>query len=327
MSIIEVRNLTKSFDYFKKEPGLLGSVKSLFWRETLYKDAIRNINFNIEEGELVGFLGPNGAGKTTTLKILAGILLPSGGSARVLGYEPWKRDRTYQKQFSIVMGQKNQLWWDLPAIESFSLNREIYEIPAEAYKKKLAELVEIMDLKDLLQIQVRKLSLGERMKCELVAALLHEPRVLFLDEPTIGLDVVSQEKIRQFIETYNQVSRTTILLTSHYMRDVERLCKRVLVIAGGGIIYDGSLEDLVNRYVDHKIVTVQFRRPVPEGPIARFGEVVERDGLHMVIKIPKKEVPQRVQEILAGFPVEDLSVEEVKIEEVIQKIFESGRKS
>jgi ABC-2 type transport system ATP-binding protein len=322
MPIIEVKNLTKSFDYFNKEPGLIGSIKSLFWRETLYKYAVKDISFQIEEGELVGFLGPNGAGKTTTLKILAGILLPTGGSAKVLGFDPWKRDKRYQRQFSIVMGQKHQLWWDLPAIESFALNRDIYELDADEYKKNLNHLVELMGLKELLNVQVRKLSLGERMKCELVAALLHQPKVLFLDEPTIGLDVVSQEKIREFIEEFNQKNKTTIILTSHYMRDVERLCKRVLVINNGGIIYDGSLEELMNRYVDHKILTVQFLKAVPERDLMRFGQIVERNGLHVVLKTAKKEVPHAVQRMLTEFPVEDLTIEEVKVEEVIRGIFD-----
>lgn len=321
MAVIEVKRLTKSFDYFKKEPGLKGSIKSLFWRETFYKHAIQDVSFQIEKGELVGFLGPNGAGKTTTLKILAGILLPTSGTAKVLGFDPWKREKKYQKQFSIVMGQKNQLWWDLPATESFALNRDIYEIDPALYKKNLDHLVDLMGLKDLLDIQVRKLSLGERMKCELVAALLHQPGVLFLDEPTIGLDVVSQEKIRQFIEEYNHLEKTTIILTSHYMRDVERLCKRVLVINDGGIIYDGALEELMNRYVDHKVLKIEFHKQVSEDNLRRFGEIVERDGLRVVLKTKKKEIPHLVQRMLTEFEVDDLAIEEVQVEEVIRRIF------
>ncbi len=321
MSIIEVNKLSKSFDYFKKEPGLKGSFKSLFWRETLHKYAIQNVSFQIEEGELVGFLGPNGAGKTTTLKILAGILLPTSGSAKVLGFDPWKREKRYQKQFSIVMGQKNQLWWDLPASESFALNRDIYEIEPKTYKKNLNELVELMGLRELLDIPVRKLSLGERMKCELVAALLHQPGILFLDEPTIGLDVVSQEKIRQFVEEYNRFQKTTIILTSHYMRDIERLCKRVLVINDGGIIYDGALEELMNRYVDHKVLKIAFHKQVSEDNLRRFGEIVERDGLRVVLKTKKKEIPHLVQRMLTEFEVDDLAIEEVQVEEVIRRIF------
>src|SRR3989304_1900854 len=206
---IHVKELRKSFDYFRKEPGLAGPLKSLFWREKLYNEALKGISFDIAEGELVGFLGPNGAGKTTTLKILSGILYPTGGEASVLGHVPWKREPAYQKQFSIVMGQKNQLWWDLPAQESFTLNRDIYEIDPKTYNHNLQELTELLDIKDIVAVPVRKLSMGQRMKCELAAAPLHSPKVLFLDEPTIGLDIVSQEKIRTYIKEYNTIKKTT----------------------------------------------------------------------------------------------------------------------
>lgn len=250
MPIIEVKNLSKTYEYYKKQPGLLASVKGLFRREKLYIEAVKEINFNIEEGELVGFLGPNGAGKTTTLKMLSGILYPSGGEARVLGHIPWKRQKEYQKQFALVMGQKNQLWWDLPAMESFILNKEIYEVPDKEFKYNLAELTELLDVKDILDIQVRKLSLGQRMKCELIAALLHKPKVLFLDEPTIGLDVVAQKNIRDFIKKYSQEEKTTIILTSHYMEDISQLCRRIIIIDLGRIIYDGRLDDLMKKYAE-----------------------------------------------------------------------------
>ncbi|MDP3043244.1 MAG: ABC transporter ATP-binding protein [bacterium] len=250
MPIIEVKNLSKTYEYYKKQPGLLASVKGLFRREKLYVEAVKEINFNIEEGELVGFLGPNGAGKTTTLKMLSGILYPSGGEARVLGHIPWKRQKEYQKQFALVMGQKNQLWWDLPAMESFILNKEIYEVPDKEFKYNLAELTELLDVKDILDIQVRKLSLGQRMKCELIAALLHKPKVLFLDEPTIGLDVVAQKNTRDFIKKYNKEKKTTIILTSHYMKDISQLCQRVIIIDLGRIIYDGRLDDLIKKYAE-----------------------------------------------------------------------------
>jgi ABC-2 type transport system ATP-binding protein len=318
--LIDVKGLTKTFDYYKKEPGLKGSLKGLFWREKLYKDAVKEISFQIEEGELVGFLGPNGAGKTTTLKMLSGILYPSSGEALVGGYVPWKREAAYQKTFAIVMGQKNQLWWDLPAQESFALNRDIYEVDPRDYQETLEEMVEMLDLRDLLAIPVRQLSLGERMKCELVAALLHRPRILFLDEPTIGLDVVSQDRIRRFLEDFNQLKKTTILLTSHYMRDVERLCKRVVIINNGHIIYDGLLESLKNRYVDHKIVKLTFAEKIPQG-LGQYGEIVEENGLYAVLKIKKDETARVTSRILNDFPVEDLSVEEVEIEEVIGRIF------
>lgn len=240
MSIIEVKNLTKDYEYYKKAPGIWNSVKSLFYREKLYTEAVKNISFSVDEGELVGFLGPNGAGKTTTLKMLSGILYPTSGDALVLGYTPWERKKQYQKQFSIVMGQKNQLWWDLPAMDSFILNKEIYEVPDNQFSKTIDELAELLDIKDILDVQVRKLSLGQRMKCELIAALLHQPRVLFLDEPTIGLDFASQKKMREFIKTYNEQKKTTILLTSHYIEDIKALCKRVIIIDHGEIKYDGA---------------------------------------------------------------------------------------
>jgi ABC-2 type transport system ATP-binding protein len=319
--IIDVKNLNKTFDYFKKEPGLKGSIKSLFWREKLYKEAVRGISFQIEEGELVGFLGPNGAGKTTTLKMLSGILYPTSGEARVLGHLPWDREPEYQKSFAIVMGQKNQLWWDLPAQESFALNRDIYEVDLSKYEKTLHEMVEMLEIRDILAVPVRQLSLGQRMKCELVAALLHGPRILFLDEPTIGLDVISQDKIRRFLEEYNRVKKTTILLTSHYMRDVERLCRRVIVINNGEIIYDGPLERLKDRYADHKVIKLRFTREVPQNGLERFGQVVEREKLYAVIRTQKDQTAKITSLLLSELPVEDLSIEEVEIEEVISRIF------
>ncbi|MEK6538499.1 MAG: ABC transporter ATP-binding protein, partial [Nitrospirota bacterium] len=284
---IHTKNLRKTYDYFKKEAGLTGSIKSLFWREKLYNEALKSISLEIEEGELVGFLGPNGAGKTTTLKILSGILYPSGGEASVLGHIPWKREPAYQKQFSIVMGQKNQLWWDLPAQESFTLNKEIYEIDERTYNHNLQELTELLDIKDIVDVPVRKMSMGQRMKCELAAALLHSPKVLFLDEPTIGLDIVSQDKIINYIEEYNRLKKTTVLLTSHYMRDVERLCKRVIVINHGAIIYDGSVENLMTTYADHKIIRLRFSSEFTVNGLEKYGEVLERDRLSAVLKTSK----------------------------------------
>ena len=321
MAIIEIKDLCKSFEIYKKKPGLIGSFKGLFWREIFQKEAVKKISFSIEEGELVGFLGPNGAGKTTLLKMLSGILYPTSGSARVLGYVPWERDPAYQRQFSIIMGQKNQLWWDLPARESFALNRDIYQVAPNTFELTLSELVELLDLSDLLDIQVRQLSLGERMKCELVAALLHQPRVLFLDEPTIGLDVISQEKIRDFVKEYNQIKKTTVILTSHYMRDVERLCHRVLVINHGSIVYDGSLEALANRYVDHKVIKIQLSELIRLDGFSRYGEVVEQDAHRLVLKVKKGEVAKVTRHLLGNHPIEDLSIEEVEIEEVISRIF------
>jgi ABC-2 type transport system ATP-binding protein len=321
MPVIEVSKLTKTFKTYRKEPGLVGSIKGLFWREAFYNEAVKSVSFSLEEGELVGFLGPNGAGKTTLLKMLSGILYPTGGEARVLGFVPWKRDRDYQRQFAIVMGQKNQLWWDLPPAESFALNRDIYQVEPSVYQRTLDEMVALLDLKELLDVPVRQLSLGQRMKCELVAALLHQPRVLFLDEPTIGLDVVSQEKIRSFVQEYNRLKRTTVLLTSHYMRDVEQLCQRVLVINHGQIVYDGLLDDLSNRYVDHKVIKIRFASPQAAGLLDGMEGIIELDARHAVLKVKKKEVARTTRRLLDQLPIDDLSVEEVEVDEVIRKIF------
>lgn len=326
MPIIEVKNLTKKYEYYKKAPGLLASVKSLFHREKLYTEAVKQLSFRVEEGELVGFLGPNGAGKTTTLKMLSGILYPTSGEARVLGYTPWERKKQYQKQFSIVMGQKNQLWWDLPAMDSFILNKEIYEVPDAQFKESVGELAELLEIKEVLDVQVRKLSLGQRMKCELIAALLHRPKVLFLDEPTIGLDVVSQQKMREFIKTYNADKKTTILLTSHYMEDVEALCKRVVIIDHGEIRYDGALAALMDTYVDHKVLTVTFTSPVTKTDLEKYGEVHEYAPLRTVLHVLKDEVKKSAAAILTKLPVDDILIDEVPVEEVIRKIFTTSHR-
>ncbi len=322
MPAIDVKNLTKTFKIHQKETGLKGSLKALFWRETIFKEAVKSASFSILEGELVGFLGPNGAGKTTLLKMLSGILYPTSGQVSVLGYTPWDRNRDYQRQFAIVMGQKNQLWWDLPPSESFLLNRDIYGINPNVFQRTIDEMVDLLDLKELLNIPVRQLSLGQRMKCELVASLLHQPRVLFLDEPTIGLDVISQEKIRSFIQEYNRLKKTTVLLTSHYMQDVEQLCKRVLVINHGGIVYDGALSALSERYVDHKVIKIRFSSAQDANPPSTLESVVEWDASHAVLKVQKKEVARITHQLLGQYAIDDLSVEEVEIEEVIRRIFE-----
>lgn len=324
MSIIEVKNLSKSYEYYKKQPGLWNSVKSLFHREKLFAEAVKNISFNIEEGELVGFLGPNGAGKTTTLKMLSGILHPSAGETKVLGHIPYKREAVYQKQFALVMGQKNQLWWDLPAMESFILNKEIYEVSDKDFKENLDELVELLDIKDILDVQVRKLSLGQRMKCELVAALLHKPKVLFLDEPTIGLDVVAQKNIRDFIKKYNTQKKTTIILTSHYMEDISQLCKRVIIIDLGKIIYDGQLSDLIKKYATHKMLAVTFNNSgVKREEIEKYGEISEFDPYKVIFKIPRDQVKNIASQILSStLPVDDILIDETDVDDVIRKIFQ-----
>jgi ABC-2 type transport system ATP-binding protein len=323
MSIITVKNLSKRYEYYKKQPGLLASLKGLFKREKLFTDAVKNISFSIDEGELVGFLGPNGAGKTTTLKVLSGILHPSGGDISVMGYVPWKRQKEYQKQFALVMGQKNQLWWDLPAMESFILNKEIYEVSDADFKASLDELVDLLDVRDILDIQVRKLSLGQRMKCELIAALLHKPKVLYLDEPTIGLDVVAQKNIRDFIKKYNRQNKTTIMLTSHYMEDIKELCKRVIIIDHGNIIYDGELESLIHKYAPYKILNVTFDGDgITEDQVRKYGETVKFNSHQAIIRVPREKIKEAAGAILASdLPVDDILIDEVEIDDVIRKIF------
>lgn len=327
MPIIEVKNLSKTYEYYKKQPGLWASLKGLFHREKLYKEAVKGINFSIEEGELVGFLGPNGAGKTTTLKMLSGILYRTSGEAKVLGHVPWKREPIYQKQFALVMGQKNQLWWDLPAMESFILNKEIYEVSDSNFKKNLDELVELLDIKDILNVQVRKLSLGQRMKCELVAALLHKPKVLFLDEPTIGLDVVAQKNIRDFIKQYNQKNKTTIILTSHYMEDVKELCKRVIIIEEGKIGYDGDLASLIEKYAPYKVLKITFEgEGVKEDDVRKFGEVHNFSPNSITLRVPREKAKDVARDILSSnLPVDDILIDEVDISDVVRKIFSNGK--
>lgn len=329
--MIDVRDLRKTYEAYRKKPGLTGSLRALFAREKVITEAVKGLSFTIEEGELVGFLGPNGAGKTTTLKMLSGILYPTSGEAQVLGYTPWKRQRAYQKQFSIVMGQKNQLWWDLPARESFLLNKEIYEVPQDRYDAVIEDLATKLDVGDILDIQVRKLSLGQRMKCELIAALLHEPKVLFLDEPTIGLDVTSQQVIRDFIRKVNAEKRTTILLTSHYMDDVEALCDRVIVINHGSLVYDGKLDALKDRYAERKVLKVTFHKPVAREAFqpleASIGLEVRSCGKQDVeLLVPKDRTAEAAREVLARFDVDDILIDEIEIEQVIRNVFaETGK--
>lgn len=321
MPVIEVNSLTKHYQIHKKEPGLRGSLSSLFKRKYEAVKAVENISFNIEEGELIGFIGPNGAGKTTTLKCLSGLLYPTSGKISVLGFNPWERKSEFLKQISLVMGQKNQLWWDLPAMETFILNREIYEIPKSQFEKTLDELTELLDVKDILKVQVRKLSLGQRMKCELIAALLHSPKVLFLDEPTIGLDVVSQKKMRDFIREYNLRKKSTIILTSHYMDDVKELCKRVIIIDKGRLIFDGQLSEITQKYADHKIISVVFSQEFDPKKLEKIGEVKEFNFPKAIISVKRNVASVSAAELLQQFPVADLNIEEVAIEDIIREVF------
>lgn len=326
MSIIRVKNLTKYFRVYKKEPGLLGSLKSLVSRKHYDSKAIDDISFTIEEGELVGFIGPNGAGKTTTLKCLSGLLFPTTGAISVLGYTPFDRKSDFLKQISLVMGQKNQLWWDLPPIESFLLNKEIYQIPEKSFHSTLSELSSLLDVEDVLRVQVRKLSLGQRMKCELIAALLHTPRILFLDEPTIGLDVVMQKNLRKFIKEYNRQFKVTIILTSHYMGDVEELCKRIIIIDHGHILYDGSLEEIIKKYAKNKLLSVIFHKPVGKETLMKLGEVKEYESMKAKITVPVEQSNKVAAQILEEYPVEDLNIEDPDIETIIRYIFSQSRK-
>ncbi|MEM9659577.1 MAG: ABC transporter ATP-binding protein, partial [Planctomycetota bacterium] len=275
MSAICIRQLAKSYQVYQKKEGLRASLAGLLHREYREVEAVRRIDLDVEQGEFVAFLGPNGAGKTTTLKLLSGVISPSSGEATVLGHVPWARENDYRRRFALVMGQKNQLWWDLPAQESFQLHQQIYRIDAADFERTRDELVDLLDVRRLLGQPVRELSLGERMKMELIAALLHSPEVLFLDEPTIGLDVVAQHNIQKFLKHYQEHRGITILLTSHYMKDVAALCKRVVVIARGKIMYDGSLSGIVDEFSGHKVVTLQFAGDRMPSDLAQYGDVLE----------------------------------------------------
>lgn len=321
MPVIEVNKLKKYYKVHQKEPGLGGSIRSLFHRKYYDVKAVDNVSFEIAEGELVGFIGPNGAGKTTTLKCLSGLLYPTAGDVRVLGYTPYERKHPYLKQIALVMGQKNQLWWDLPAIETFILNREIYEVTQDQYDKTLNDLVDMLEVRDLLKVQVRKLSLGQRMKMELIAALIHSPKVLYLDEPTIGLDVVMQKKMRDFIRDYNRKYKATIILTSHYMDDVKELCKRVIIIDKGQLIFDGLLEEIIKKFADHKLLTVVFSKKVEEEKLRKIGKVKEYDFPKAVISVKRSAASLAAAELLQNYPIADLNLEEPQIEDVIREVF------
>src|SRR5271157_6303582 len=323
MSLIEVNGLTKAFRTYKKEPGFRGALKGLVHRKYEQTLAVHDISFTIEEGELVGFLGPNGAGKTTTLKMLSGLLYPTAGSARVLGYVPWERQDGYRRQFALLLGQKNQLWWDLPARESLELNAKIYGIPPEALERTVAAMTELLNVKDKLNVSVRELSLGERMKMELIASLLHQPKILFLDEPTIGLDVVSQKTVREFLREHNARQQTTILLTSHYMADIQALCDRVIIIDHGKIFFDGRLSEIVDRFADFKLVTIQCEKAsdYPVENLNRYGEVLEKNAGSITLKVKRDRVIAVCKSLLDDLTVSDIDIQEVPIEDVIRQIF------
>jgi ABC-2 type transport system ATP-binding protein len=321
MATIEIQALAKSYRVYQKREGLTAAITGLFHREYRAVDAVRAIDLTVEQGEFVAFLGPNGAGKTTTLKLLSGVITPTSGTARVLGHVPWKRENAYRRRFALVMGQKNQLWWDLPAAESFRLHQHIYRIEAKQFERTLDDLTHLLGVEKLLSQPVRELSLGERMKMELIAALLHSPEVLFLDEPTIGLDVVAQHSIQVFLREYQKNKQVTILLTSHYMKDIAALCGRVVIIAQGRIIYDGSLSGIIDRFSRHKVISLELANGRPPENLERFGEVLSFEMPKVKIRVPRSGVPEVLSNILASQTILDVSVEDPPLEEVIAELF------
>ena len=326
MPTIIADGLTKNYQVYRKQQGLKGSLKGIFKREYETKEAVKDISFLVEEGELLGFIGPNGAGKTTTLKMLSGLLHPSAGKTRVLGFDPWQRDHAFLKQISLVMGQKNQLWWDLPAIESFRLAKDIYGITDQKYKKTLNNLVDMLGLEDKLDIQVRKLSLGERMKAELIAALLHRPKILFLDEPTIGLDVIVQRSVRKFIKDYNSEFSGSILLTSHYMVDVQELCKRVIIINEGEILFDGLLADVVKKFGHGKEIKVTLTKNVTTKQLKSFPGFTKKSGLTASFQVESDLSTSLATRLLTNLPVSDITINDPSVDDVIRSVFEKTDK-
>ncbi|HJC55681.1 MAG TPA: ATP-binding cassette domain-containing protein [Candidatus Gemmiger stercoravium] len=324
MEIITVKDLTKTFTYSVKEKGLRGSLHNLFARPTLQKTAVNGVSFSIERGEAVGLLGPNGAGKTTTLKMLSGILYPTAGTATVAGFVPWERRRDYQRRFAIVMGQKTQLWPDLPALDTFELNRRIYDLDPREYQRTLDELTDLLGVGSLLQVQVRRLSLGERMKMELIAALLHRPELLYLDEPTIGLDILSQRSIRDFLRHYNRQTRTTILLTSHYTADIEAICPRSIIINHGSVVFDGPLGEVSEVFGHKKLVSIKAGRDLTAGELAPFGAVRELQHNTALLEVERPRLEECLQRMFGALPVVDLDVKDIPIEEGIAYFYEKA---
>jgi ABC-2 type transport system ATP-binding protein len=316
---ITVGNLCKTYSVPERDAGIRSSLKSLVRRKTRAIRAVDAISFALTPGEVVGFLGPNGAGKTTTLKMLAGLLYPTGGTVSVLGHTPERREKDFLRQITLIMGNRNQLQWDLPALDSFELNRTIYRIPQGDFRRTRDELIELLDLQGLINKPVRNLSLGERMKMEIAGSLLHRPRVLFLDEPTIGLDVTMQRRIREFVASYNQRYGATVLLTSHYMADVKALCQRVIVIHHGHILFDGNLADLTDRFSSYKTIHVVLEDA--SGDLASYGTVLERSGESIKLRVPRADAPRVTARLLSECAVTDLTIEDPPIEEVIERVF------
>ena len=320
---VQVDGLRKVFRTYRKQPGFLGALRGLVSRDYSEVAPVESVSFSIREGESVGFLGPNGAGKTTVLKMLSGLMQPTGGDARVLGYRPWDRDDAMKRQIALLMGQKNALWWDLPARESLELNRVIYGIARPQFEAMIEELTVLLDVQDKLDTMVRELSLGERMKMELIAALMHSPRVLLLDEPTIGLDVTSQRRVREFLKRYVAERSVTMMLTSHYMGDIEELCERVIIIDHGRIFFDGPLSTIVDKFAAYKVLSLTFSRETPRD-FSRFGEVLEQTPLSVRLKIARTRAAEVCRDALGALPVADLAVQEPTVEEIIRQVFARG---
>jgi ABC-2 type transport system ATP-binding protein len=323
--VIDVQDLCKTYRVHKRPPGFAAAVRSIFRRDFEEVRALDGVSFRIEAGERVGFLGPNGAGKTTTLKILSGLLHPSRGEATVAGFVPQHRATPFLKTITLVMGQKQQLLWDLPPAETYAMNRVLYDVPKGEADATLAELIELLDIGALIHKPTRQLSLGERMKCELCAALLHRPKVLFLDEPTIGLDVSMQARIREFIRAYNERHGATVMLTSHYMEDVAALCPRIIVIDKGHLVYDGDLKGLARRIRPEKRITLRLARPTGAEVLARVGTVVSQTDGGAVLTVPAERLNDALRDVLGALPVIDLSVEDPPLEEVMREVFQQSR--
>jgi ABC-2 type transport system ATP-binding protein len=329
--MIEVEKLSKTFKVHKKQPGLAGSIRALFSRQYVEKRAVREVSFCVGEGEIVGLVGANGAGKTTIVKMLAGIIHPTSGRASVLGFTPWERDNRFRRQIALIMGQKAQLWWDLPAEDCFLLLKEIYEIPDEQYRSTLNYLSEALEIQHELHVQIRRLSLGERMKMELIAALLHAPRVVYLDEPTIGLDLTAQRAVRDFVLRYRTDHRPAMILTSHYMEDIERLCRRIIILREGEIVFDGSLDKVVAEFADHKMITAHLRKDSDRVPsldgLHALGTVEEFSPDLVRLRVARNRVPDVAAELLRRWPVIDLAIEEAEIGSVIERIQRTRREA
>ena len=325
--MIEVRSLSKTFHVHRKAPGLWGSVRSLVVRDRVAKHAVREVSFSVGAGEIIGLIGANGAGKTTLVKMLAGIIHPTSGDASVLGLRPWERDNAFRRQVALIMGQKAQLWWDLPAADCFLLLKEIYRIPDARYRETLDYLTEVLDARDELTIQIRRLSLGERMKMELIASLLHTPRVVFLDEPTIGLDLTAQRAIRDFIVNYRRDHQPAMILTSHYMEDIEQLCERIVILSEGRIVFDGLLRDVVERFARHKVITAHLqsssRQAELDDRIAQLGQVLEFNEHVVRLQVAREDVARASNALLERYAVADLAIEEEQVATIIEQIMQA----